>query len=296
MSPLRRVGPHATADSRSRRQNRAFFEESLYCELLGRREAARTQGGCHDGASDLGSWPRLQLACVCPISQCSGALARRHGVRRAWILRHRLWQWLLTVWLWKRSLFWRLCTRSIRLSSGGEAGLRGKAGRLRQRCPRVRSTAGCPGAFESGIPARLAKGLVSQLTAFAYQSPTPATRYAAMLRFAASTRTTGVFDVCQHCGLYSSSSRTTAATLPTSRPRAPVDGVGLPSELPTGAASISPRSSRARFKCRRTPTGLPSRIFTHAAARRISPWTHWASWVFRPSAIQNPSQASWDSQ
>lgn len=182
MSPVRRVGPHATADSRSRRQNRVFFEESLYCELPGRREAARTHGGCDYGASDLGSWPRLRLACVCPISQCSGALARRYGFRRAWILRQRLWQWLLTVWLWKRSLLWRLCTRSIRLSSGGEAGLRGKASRLRQRCPRVRSTAGCPGAFESGIPSRLAKGLVSERTALAYQSPTPAARYAATLR------------------------------------------------------------------------------------------------------------------
>ena len=75
-----------------------------------------------------------------------------------------------------RSPIWRLRTRSIRLSSGGEAGLRGKADRLRQRCPRVRSTAGCPGAFESGIPSRLAKGLESERTAFAYQSPTPAER------------------------------------------------------------------------------------------------------------------------
>jgi hypothetical protein len=71
--------------------------------------------------------------------------------------------------------------RRVMLRGSGSAAWVSAGLILRQRCPRVRSTAGCPGAFESGIPSRLAKGLVSEQSALAYQSPTPAARYAATL-------------------------------------------------------------------------------------------------------------------
>ena len=76
-------------------------------------------------------------------------------------------------------------------------------------------------------------------------------------KLSASTRTTGVLEVCQHAGVKFPSSVTTAEILSGARPRVPR----------TSAVPRSPSSSRARWLCRATPAGFPSRILTAAAAR-----------------------------
>ena len=144
---------------------------------MGQLEAALSRGVAQHGAADLVSWSSLWLACVCPISQCSGALVRRHGVWRPRPLRSGfLRPWvrvgIFAVWLWERGILWCVPTGPIRLSRGRKAGLRRKAGCLwphgSGECPEA-SRSGSP---ESGLPPRLAKGLVSGLSSSRHHAPT----------------------------------------------------------------------------------------------------------------------------
>ena len=132
---------------------------------LGPLEAALTRGGLWHGAAGLGSWSSLWLACLCPISQCSGALVQRHGFwrprpLRSGFLRPWFWYGLFAVWLWERGVLWCVPTRPIRLSRSREAGLRRQAGCLRRRCSGLCSEASSSGSLESGLPSRVAKRLV----------------------------------------------------------------------------------------------------------------------------------------
>jgi hypothetical protein len=146
-------------------KNKRFPTQACTLVGLGPLEAALTRGGLRHGAADLGSWPSLWLACLCPISQCSGALVRRHGFwwarpLRAGFLRPWFWYGLFTVWLWERGVLWSVPTRPIRLSRSREAGLRRQAGCLRRHCSGLCSEASGSGSLESGLPSRVAKRLV----------------------------------------------------------------------------------------------------------------------------------------
>jgi hypothetical protein len=146
-------------------KNKRFPTQACTLVGLGPLEAALTRGGLRHGAADLGSWPSLWLACLCPISQCSGALVRRHGFwwarpLRAGFLRPWFWYGLFTVWLWERGVLWSVPTRPIRLSRRREAGLRRQAGCLRRHCSGLCSEASGSGSLESGLPSRVATRLV----------------------------------------------------------------------------------------------------------------------------------------
>ena len=146
-------------------KNERFPTQACTLVGLGPLEAALTRGGLWHGAADLGSWSSLWLACLCPISQCSGALVRRDGFWRARPLRAgflRPWFWygLFAVWLWERGVLWSVPTRPIRLSRSREAGLRRQAGCLRRHCSGLCSEASSSGSLESGLPSRVATRLV----------------------------------------------------------------------------------------------------------------------------------------
>lgn len=118
--------------------------------------SARSHGGFRHDAASACPWRALWIARGCPASTGPGRVVRRRRLRRPGLL----WQRFFPVWLWECGLLRRLRTGPIRVSRGGQAGLRSQSG-----CPRLfRARLSCaargPGPAQPGFPQDLAPGLV----------------------------------------------------------------------------------------------------------------------------------------
>jgi hypothetical protein len=150
-------------------QKRSLVRESCTMQILGPFRMALTHGGLRNYAEALGPRSALWLAHICPASERPRAMGWRPRVCR--LRRLRLGRLrLVAIRVRERGLLRRIYTCRLCVSHGCETGLRRKAGHLRPHCPCLRSAASRSCSVESGVPSRLAKGLVSD-------TPCPAKPY-----------------------------------------------------------------------------------------------------------------------